>query len=218
MNPAPPPTPDAAPVPTARVGSAAAMTDVALVATFAALVAVCAILPAIPVGGLAVPITLQTFGVMLAGAVLGPRRGALAVLLYLGVGFAGLPVFARGGAGLGVLGGPSAGYLLAFPIAAALAGFLVYRALRAPVRRPWLRTATVFACCMAASLLVVHPLGITVMGWRTGLSTGEAILAGATFLPGDVIKNLVAAIVVTAVHRAFPDLLLRRPGRPAPVR
>jgi hypothetical protein len=107
-------TADAAvPVPVTRTSVA---TDVALVATFAAFVAVCAVLPAIPTGG-AVPITLQTFGVVLTGLVLGPRRGTLALLLYVAVGLAGLPVFSGGAGGLGVLGGASAGYLLAIPAA-----------------------------------------------------------------------------------------------------
>src|SRR5690606_19974891 len=101
-------------------------TDLALVSAFAALIAVCAILPGIKIG-LPVPITLQTFGVLLAGAVLGARRGFLAVLLYLVVGAAGLPVFSGGNAGLGVFQGPSAGYLLGFPLAAALCGFIIER-------------------------------------------------------------------------------------------
>jgi biotin transport system substrate-specific component len=121
-------TADAAvPVPVTRTSVA---TDVALVATFAAFVAVCAVLPAIPTGG-AVPITLQTFGVVLTGLVLGPRRGTLALLLYVAVGLAGLPVFSGGAGGLGVLGGASAGYLLAFPAAAAIAGGLGLLARRA---------------------------------------------------------------------------------------
>lgn len=200
-----PAAPGAVPVPVTRTTAA---TDVALVATGAAFVAVCA-MGSVTVPGMAVPITLQTLGVLLVGAVLGPSRGGLAVLLYLAVGFAGLPVFARGTAGLGVLGGPSAGYLLAFPLAAALVGWLVRRAWRV---RPALRTPALFVCCMLTTLTVVHPLGVAVMGARLGLSAGEAVAAGAVFLPGDAIKNVVVAIVATAVLRAFPHLLgARRP-------
>lgn len=87
----------APPAPGARIGArSGTATDVALVATFAAFIAVCALVPSIPVAGLTVPITLQTFGVLLAGVVLGPRRGALTVGLYLAVGLAGMPVFAIG--------------------------------------------------------------------------------------------------------------------------
>ncbi len=102
---APGTVPGAAPAPVTRTSAA---TDVALVATFAAFVAVCAVLPAIPTGG-AVPITLQTFAVVLTGLVLGPRRGALALALYVLVGLAGLPIFSGAVGGLGVLAGPSAG-------------------------------------------------------------------------------------------------------------
>lgn len=193
----------ALPLPAVQQSRAA---DLAFVATFAAFVAVCSLLPAIPTGG-AVPITLQTFGVMLTGLVLGPRRGLLAMLLYLAVGAAGVPVFSGGAAGLAVFAGPSAGYLVAFPLAALLAGFLGDVARRAPGR--W-QVPALFAAAMTTSLLVVHPIGIAVMGWRLGLGPGEAISAGAVFLPGDVIKNVFAAGVAAAVLRAFPDLRPRR--------
>lgn len=193
----------AAPAPVARVSVA---TDVALVATFAAFVAVCAVLPAIPTGG-AVPITLQTFGVVLTGLVLGPRRGFLALLLYVTVGLAGLPVFSGAVGGVGVLAGPSAGYLLAFPLAAAVAGGLGMLARRTSPR--W-RVPALFGAAAAATLLTVHPLGIAVLGWRLGLAPSEAIAAGAVFLPGDLVKNLLAAVVAAAALRAFPDLLRGR--------
>lgn len=194
--------------PALPVTRSSATTDVALVATFAAFVAVCAVLPAIPVPGLPVPITLQTFGVMLAGIVLGARRGALAVLLYVVVGLAGLPVFSGGAGGLAVVAKPSFGYIVGFVLAAALVGFLVSRfaARLSPARRYW----AIFACATVTSLVAIHPLGIAVMGWRLGMSPGEAIVAGASFLPGDVVKNLLAALVATALFRAFPDLLRSR--------
>ncbi|MFF1528812.1 biotin transporter BioY [Cellulomonas sp. NPDC058312] len=203
------PRPDAAPGDAALplpVERSSVATDVALVATFAAFVAVCAVLPAIPTGG-AVPITLQTFGVVLTGLVLGPRRGALALLLYVAVGLAGLPVFSGAVGGLGVLAGPSAGYLLAFPLAAALAGWLGLLARRAAPR--W-RVPALFAAAATATLLTVHPLGIAVLGWRLGLSASEAVAAGAVFLPGDLVKNALAAVVAAAALRAFPDLLRGR--------
>ncbi len=158
---------------------------------------------------MAVPITLQTFGVMLAGTVLGARRGALAVLLYLAVGLAGLPVFAQGTGGLAVVGKPSFGYLLAFPVAAAIAGALVTRARagRAPRRLP----LAVFGAAMAGSLLATHPLGHRGHGLAAGPEPGRGDRrSGATFLPGDVIKNVLVAIVATAVFRAFPDMLRGR--------
>src|SRR5699024_5786263 len=106
------------------VSPAGTGSSVAMIATFAALIAVLALTPAITFGPLVVPITLQTLGVMLAGAVLGPRNGGLAVGLYLLVGLAGVPIFAQFTGGLAVLAAPSAGYLLSFPLAAVLIGFL----------------------------------------------------------------------------------------------
>lgn len=192
----------------ARATSAARLpvTDLALVATFAAFLVVCTVLLAVPVPGGSVPVTLQTFGVMLAGVLLGPRRGALAVLLYLAVGLAGLPVFAQGRGGLAVLGAASAGYLLAFVPGAAVAGWLTR--LR-PVPRHWLPVVVAVATT-AATVLVVYPVGIAVMGARAGLGVSEAIVAGSAFLPFDVVKNLLVAIVAGAVFRAFPDMLERR--------
>src|SRR5215217_6858047 len=99
-------------------------TDLGLIAVFAALVAGSALIAAIPVGGLGVPITLQTLAVMLTGLVLGPGRAFAAVGLYVLLGLAGLPIFSGGRSGLGILAGPSAGYILAFPIAALVVGWL----------------------------------------------------------------------------------------------
>ena len=194
----------------ARSGTA---TDVALVSTFAAFIAVCALVPSIPVAGLTVPITLQTFGVMLAGVVLGPRRGALAVGLYLAVGLAGLPVFAQGTGGLAVVAKPSFGYLIAFPLAAALAGYLAGFARRVS---PRLRPLVLFGAATTASLVFIHPIGIAVMAWRANLEPEAAIRFGALFLPGDVLKNLAVAAVAAAIFRAFPDMLRARRRRPFP--
>lgn len=185
-------------------GRSRTTTDVALVATFAAFIAVCALLPAIPVAGMAVPLTLQTFGVMLAGVVLGPRRGAAAAGLYLTVGLAGLPVFAQATGGLAVVAKPSFGYLLAFPLAAALAGYVASSARRV---RPDVRPLVLFGAAMTGSLVFIHPIGVAVMGWRLDLEPSTALALGATFLPGDVIKNAFVAVVAAAVLRAFPDML-----------
>jgi biotin transport system substrate-specific component len=96
---------------------------------------------------------------------------------------------------------------VAFPFAAALAGFLVTRARTLPVRA---LPVAVFGAAMAGSLVFTHPIGIAVMGARLGLTAQEAVTAGAVFLPGDVIKNVLVAVVASAVFRAFPDMLARR--------
>lgn len=179
-----------------------ATTDLALVGTGAALVAVCSLL-AVPVGPAGAPITLQTFAVLLVGAVLGSRRGALAVLLYLAVGLAGLPVFAEGTGGLATLGKVTLGYLLAFPVAAWVTGLVVERSQRAD----WLgRTGFVLLAGLAGSL-VIYAVGVPVLAARIGVSLAEGFAINALFLPFDAIKLALAAVVATAVHRAYPELI-----------
>ena len=186
-------------------------TNIALVASFAALTAVCSII-AIPVAALAVPITLQTFAVLLAGAVLGARRGALAILLYLGVGFAGLPIFAQGVGGPATLGRPTLGYLIAFPLAAFVVGLLVER-FRA---RSWVVSTGLVAAAAVVGTLVIYALGVPVMAARVGLTLQEAAIGNLAFVPFDAIKLALAAIVAASIHRAFPDLLGTRRESPAP--
>ncbi|WP_144628483.1 biotin transporter BioY [Arthrobacter woluwensis] len=190
--------------------------DLALVAVFAALVAASALVPGISIGGVGVPITIQTLAVVLTGLVLGGPRAIAAVGLYVVLGLAGLPIFSQGRAGLGVLAGPSAGYIIAFPLVAGLAGLLATRVLRKRLKP---RTLWFFLAAFGSSLLLTHtlgPLGIMING-RTSLSA--AFLADLAFYPGDILKNLVAAPLAVALHRAFPDILLRRAaaqGAPAP--
>ncbi|MBM7050585.1 biotin transporter BioY [Rothia sp. ZJ1223] len=179
-------------------------TSIALVAVFAALIAACALLPAIPIGPVGVPITLQTLGVYIAMLVLGPRRGAAACTLYLIAGFIGLPVFARGGSGVGVLAGPSAGYLLSYPVAAAVAGLVGYML----IRKYRAHLAGFFgqfaATCIA--LLIITGMGIVGMMVNAHLTLGAAFSAAIIYIPGDLIKGVLAALVAVAVHRAFPQL------------
>jgi biotin transport system substrate-specific component len=190
-------------------------TDLALIAGFAALVAICAILPSIKLAG-PVPITLQTFGVLLSGAVLGSRRGFLAVLLYVAVGAAGLPVFSGGAAGLGVLAGPTAGYLLGFPLAAALCGALVERLPRRAIQTS---IPLIFLAGLVSSAVCIHTLGMAGLVWRADLTWAQAFDVDKVFWLGDVAKNVAMALVATAVHRAFPDLLdvpgVARRGEPS---
>lgn len=180
-------------------------TDLALIAAFAALTSVCAYVGAIPVGGAGVPITLQTFAIMLGGCVLGPVRGFLAAALYLLLGAIGLPVFAEHSSGLGVFTGASAGYLYSFPVAALLGGFLVKYV--AGSRRT--RALVVFACSIAASILVIHPMGVTGMKLFFDVSWREALSYDTPFWLGDVVKTTFVALIAAEVHRAFPRLLER---------
>jgi len=190
---------------------ASTSTDIALIAGFAALIAACALLPAIQVGAGIVPITLQTFGVLLAGAVLGAKRGFLAVILYIVVGAAGLPVFSGGASGLAVLSGPSAVYIARFPLAAVLCGFLVERLPRQQIAT---NIPLIFLAGLVSSALFIHPLGMAGLVLRADLTWQQAFDIDKVFWIGDALKNLAMALVATAVHRAFPDLLGRRTTDP----
>ena len=132
-----------------------------------------------------VPLTGQSFAVLLTGALLGPRLGVLAMLAYLAEGAAGLPFFRAGAGGVGHLSGATAGYLLAFPAAACVTGLLA--------ERGWDRRFLTAAAAMALGSLVILAGGwvwLTLM-FRTG---AEAFWLGvAPFLPGDVLKIALAA-------------------------
>jgi biotin transport system substrate-specific component len=182
-------------------------TDLGLIAVFAALVAGSALIAAIPVGGLGVPITLQTLAVMLTGLALGPGRAFAAVGLYTLLGLAGLPIFSGGRSGLGILATASAGYILAFPLAAAATGWLATIVLRRTAKA---RAVLLFACAMVSSIVLVHTLGVIGMAVNGKLALSAAFMADLAYYPGDIIKNVLAAVAAVALHKAFPDLLVRR--------
>ncbi|MDQ4489566.1 biotin transporter BioY [Sinomonas sp. ASV486] len=182
--------------------------SLALIAVFAALIAASALVPGIPVGSFGVPITLQTLAIMLTGLVLGAGRGAAAVGLYLVLAFAGLPIFSGGRAGLQILAGGSGGYIVGFLVGAfvlGLAAQFIIRRFSARRRALWF-----FLAATLVLVVVVHGLGVLGMMLNLKLSWNAAFLADLAYYPGDILKNIVAAIAATAVHRAFPDVLVRR--------
>ena len=147
---------------------------------------------AIPVPWSPVPITAQTFAVLLCGAVLGARRAFLAQALYLLEGAAGLPVFAGGAAGLAKLAGPTAGYLLAFPCAAAITGMLA--------ERGWDRR---FPSMMSAMLLGGAVIFVPGLAWLSRFVPSHQLLAAGLFpfVPGDLLKAALSALAFPTVWR-----------------
>lgn len=136
-----------------------------------------------------VPVTLQTFFVILAGAMLGPRLGAASQIAYLGMGIAGLPVFV-GGVGLAYLAGPTGGYLLAFPATAFVSGLVARRV----TGRGAAAGALLFIGLFLASLITLGG-GTAWLAVLTG-DPGRALMLGfVPFLVGDVLKVGLATLV-----------------------
>ena len=170
---------------------------IVLAAAFTALAAQVSV----PIPGSPVPVTGQTFAVLLAAAALGPVRGLAAQVLYLAAGVVGLPVFAGAGHGPGVVFGATGGYLVGFLMASAIAG---YGARRGADRSP-VRTLLLFALASA----VIYVIGTTWLCLDTGMSVSAGISAGVTpFLLGDTAKALLAAGLLPGAWR----LVGRRPG------
>ncbi|MGW0809935.1 biotin transporter BioY [Nonomuraea sp. NPDC002799] len=172
--------------------------DLARVAVFAALIAVLGLPGTLNVFGNTVPITLQTLGVMLAGAILGTWRAALAVTVLLVLVAAGLPLLAGRG-GLGVFALPSAGFLIGWIPGAAVTGWLVERAGRTP------SLGRLVVACLVGGIGVIYLFGIPGQMLITGLPLGTVLALTATFLPGDVIKAVLASVVARGTQRAYPD-------------
>jgi biotin transport system substrate-specific component len=158
------------------------------------LVAACAHL-AVPLWFTPVPITLQTFAVLLLGLVLSPGLAASALALYLLEGMAGLPVLSPvGPAGLLHILGPTGGYLLSYPAAAALTGWLR--------RRIGGGGFTASALAAAAGSVVILLAGAVWFAVLTRQSLGAVFaLSVAPFLPGDILKVVAAAGVATGLRR-----------------
>ncbi|MEV0946357.1 biotin transporter BioY [Rhodococcus sp. NPDC049939] len=175
------------------------------VAVFAALIVALGLPGTINIGSSGVPITLQTLGVMLAGALLGPRKGVLAVLTVIALGLV-LPVLAGGRTTFTSLAGPTAGFLIGWIPAAAIIGWLTIRLL------PRYRIAQGIMINILGGIIVLYAFGLAGMTMRANLTLWQAVAANATFLPGDIVKAVLTALVAARVHRAYPGL----PSDPTP--
>ncbi len=150
-----------------------------------------------------VPITGQTFAVLLAGALLGSKRGALSQLTYLGLGVMGAPIFAGWMGGPAVLMGPTGGYLIGFVAAAFVVGLLA--------ERGWDRRTWSMALAMLVGNIVIYVFGLPWLSiWLGNFAPKSSVLAVGLypFIPGDLLK-----IVLVAVALPSGWALLNRFGR-----
>ena len=170
------------------------MTRAALMAAITAVAAQISI-PLFPV-----PFTLQVLAVVLAGLLLGPRLGALAMGVYLLVGAVGVPVFAGFTGGIGHILGPTGGYLVSYPVAAAVAGLAANTVAGAP-RRQGLVAGFLWGC---VALAVIYTVGAAWLSVVADLPILVAVAQGVLpFVVFDLIKVGLAALVAVAVAPAI---------------
>lgn len=182
--------------------------DLAQIAVFAALIAALGLPGGLTFGVSPVPITLQTLGVMLAGAILGARQGFLAVLLFVVLTAAGLPLLAGGRGGIAYFTtAPTAGYPYGWLVGVVFIGYLTARILP---RYPMAPALTITAI---GGIVLVYAVGVPVYAFNTSTSVWLGFADSVKFLPGDIVKVIVTVIVARQVHRAYPGLIPRRVRR-----
>jgi len=163
-----------------------------LAALFAALIAVGAYIR-IPIVISAVPITLQTFFVLLAAVTLGRKWGVASVIVYLLVGFIGFPVFTGGVGGVGILFGPTGGYLYSFILVAYLVGLLSEKIEKKPI--------PLFIISVFGSFLILG-IGTVHLSVLSHIPMAAAVLVGfAPFVIGDVVKSIAVALIAAGVSK-----------------
>lgn len=181
--------------------------DLAQIAVFAALIAALGVPGTLYIGGSGVPITLQTMGVMLAGAILGPWKGLASVAVFDALTFVGMPLLAGGRGGpQWFTVQPSAGYAWGFLLGALVVG-LTTRAIlpRYPL---WLGIAGTFA----GGMIAIYAVGVPWLAAVTHTPLWTAFVGNFLYLPGDAVKVVATAVIAKQVHRAYPGLISARTG------
>ena len=175
--------------------------SIAMVALFAALLGVMGLIPKIDLP-LGVHISIQTLGVMLAGCLLGPWRGLQAMLVFLVAVAVGLPLLSGGRGGLGVFVAPTAGYLVGWPLAALVTGWLMAWL---PKSTPLRAACSAFMASAVGGIAMLYVCGIAGLVWIAKLPLTQAMWANVAFIPGDMLKCALTALVVHSIARAMPD-------------
>ncbi|MEX6505466.1 biotin transporter BioY [Jiella sp. M17.18] len=172
--------------------------DIVYIALFAALMAVLGVFPPLMIPAIAVPITAQSMGPMLAGGILGAKRGALSMLLFVVLVAIGLPLLSGGRGGLAVFAGPTAGFIFGWIVAAFVTGLVV--------ERFWTRLGFVlaFLASVLGGIVVLYGIGIPWITAVAHIPLSTAVAGSAAFIPGDLIKAGVAAAIIVMVKRAYP--------------
>ncbi len=179
--------------------------DLVLAALFTAIIIMLGLIPPVTLGFIPVPITAQSMGVMLAGCIIGAKRGALAYTLLVLLVAIGLPVLSGGRGGLGILMGPTAGYIAGWIVGAFVTGLLAERFVREG--QTALRQMTgFFVASLIGGVLVVYAIGMPVVSLIAGTPFDKVVMGSLAFLPGDVLKAAIASLAARAVMVGYPLL------------
>lgn len=165
--------------------------DTSLISLFAGLIAVSSYL-VIPLPFSPVPITAQTIIIMLAGTFLKPFKALTSVGIFIFLGIAGLPVFSKGQSGLGVIAGPTGGYLIGFLLAVYIISILVHK------KHSFKNLLITFSLGTA----LIYFLGIFWLSFSLNISLKKAIITGLLpFIPGDIIKIIFASLLAKKLKK-----------------
>lgn len=179
--------------------------DLTLSALFAAIIVVLGIVPPITLGIIPVPITLQSLGVMLAGCIIGARRAALAYIIFVLMVAVGLPVLSGGRGGLGILMGPTGGYIVGWIVAAFVTGLIAERLVREN-QSEWRQFGGFFAASVIGGIVVLYAIGMVWVTIAAGTPFSTVLLGSLAFIPGDLLKAAVATVAARAVLAGYPLL------------
>ncbi|MER5172900.1 biotin transporter BioY [Thioclava sp. GXIMD2076] len=177
--------------------------NLTMVALFAALIAALGLVPSLTLG-FGVPITAQTLGVMLAGTVLGAKRGALAALLIVVLVALGLPLLAGGRGGLGIFTSPTAGFLLGWPLGAFVTGLITDKTRQLPL------SVSAIIGAVIGGIGIVYLCGVIGMSIVLDKTLIEATWLVTAFIPGDVVKAVLAGFITQGLAKARPQSVLTR--------
>lgn len=183
--------------------------DLALIALFAALTALMGMSPVIPLPVVGITISIQTLGMLLAGGVIGSKRGASSMLLIIVLVAVGLPVLTGAQGGFAKLIGPTAGFIWSWPIGAFVVGLLV--------ERMWNKLNYLKALvATVAGSVSLYVLGQTWLAISTSMPFKTAWWSWVAYLPADLIKSVIAAGIIVAVKKAYPLITPKAPKTAQP--
>ncbi|GHC67194.1 biotin transporter BioY [Limoniibacter endophyticus] len=177
--------------------------DIVFIALFAALTAALGIFPPLTLPIIAVPITAQSMGPLLAGSILGAKRGALSVVLFIVLVAIGMPLLAGGRGGLGIFYGPTAGFIFGWVASAFVTGALFERYWNS--LNVW--KAGFFA--FIGGVVVLYAIGMVWVSVMTGLPLAQVAISSAPFLIGDAIKIAAVALVSVTVRNTYPLIIAK---------